>query len=197
MGDYAILGWGSLIWDLDDLTPHVRGDWDIGAGPVLPMEFTRISPKRKMGLVVCLDPMHGVGCATHAITSVRSGITEAAGDLARRERAPVRRIGAVCLASGHSNGSSPEVVALIADWCAQRGKTGAVWTDLPSNFTEHLGEPFSVLRALDYLGALAGASRDEAVRYIENAPASTDTPLRRALAAEPWWQAEARRLGLR
>jgi len=197
MGSYTILGWGSLIWDLDTLAPHVRGDWDIGAGPVLPMEFTRVSPKRKMGLVACLDTVHGLGCATHAITSVRGGIDEAIDDLARRERAPIQRIGAVCLASGHSNGSSAEVVALVADWCVRRGRTGAVWTDLSSNFTEHLGETFSIPRALDYLRTLGGTSRDEAVRYIENAPASTDTPLRRALEAAPWWQAEARRLGLR
>ena len=52
---YAIIGWGSLIWDLESLEPHVRGDWSMGAGPRLPMEFTRVSPKRKRALVVCLD----------------------------------------------------------------------------------------------------------------------------------------------
>jgi hypothetical protein len=34
------------------------------------MEFSRISPKRAMGLVVCLDPAAGVPCPTHAIGSV-------------------------------------------------------------------------------------------------------------------------------
>jgi hypothetical protein len=197
MGGYAILGWGSLIWDLDNLAPHVRGDWEMGAGPVLPMEFTRVSPKRKMGLVVCLDAIHGVGCPTHAIGSVRGGVTAVIDDLARRERAPVERIGAVCLATGRSHGSSAGVAALVADWCGRRGMAGAVWTDLPSNFAEHLGKDFTIPRALSYLAALTGDSRDEAVRYIENAPAATDTPLRRALAAEDWWQAEARRLDLR
>jgi hypothetical protein len=47
------------------------------------------------------------------------------------------------------------------------------------------------------LRCLTGDSLDEAVRYIENAPAATDTPLRRALSADDWWRAEARRLGLR
>ena len=39
MNGYAILGWGSLLWDLDDLSPHVRGPWRVCAGPALPMEF--------------------------------------------------------------------------------------------------------------------------------------------------------------
>jgi hypothetical protein len=197
MNGYAILGWGSLIWDLENLAPHVRGDWAMGVGPALPMEFTRISPKRKLGLVVCLDAMHGVGCATNAIASVRGEIGLVVSDLAQRERAGKRYIGAVCLGSNHSNGTSPEIVAAVRNWCLARGWAGAVWTDLPSNFADHQGEMFTIARAISYLHGLTGGSLDEAVRYIEQAPAATDTTLRRALAAEEWWQAEARRLNLR
>ena len=197
MNGYAILGWGSLIWDLDDLAPHVRGPWAMGAGPALPMEFTRVSPKRKRALVVCLDPEHGAGCATSVIASARGDIGAAVTDLARRERAPEQRIGAVCLASGQARGSSPEIVECVRRWCVAEGWAGAVWTGLSSNFEDHLGEVFSVPRAVSYLRTLTGDSLDEAVRYIENAPAATDTPLRRALAAEEWWCGEARRLGLR
>lgn len=197
MSGYAILGWGSLLWDLDTLVPHVRGDWEHHGGPVLPMEFTRVSPKRKMGLVVCLDTVHGAPCRTHAIASARDRIDAVVDDLARRERAPAKWIGAVCHRSGHRSGACAAVVALVAEWCAGRGLTGAVWTDLASNFEERLGTGFSIPRAVAYLQTLGGDSLDEAVRYIENAPAATDTPLRRALAAEAWWQAEAQRLGLR
>ncbi len=197
MSGYAILGWGSLIWDLDDLAPHVRGGWEMGAGPVLPMEFTRVSPKRKRALVVCLDAVHGTGCATSAILSTKAEIGAVVADLAARERAPAERIGAVCRPTGHRQGSSSEVAGRVADWCAARGLAGAVWTDLPSNFAEELGTGFSIPRALAYLRTLAGESLDEAVRYIENAPATTDTPLRRALGSDDWWLGEARRLGLR
>ncbi|MFQ5566250.1 MAG: hypothetical protein ACE5EU_07805 [Paracoccaceae bacterium] len=197
MNGYAILGWGSLIWDLDNLAPHVRGGWAMGAGPRLAMEFTRVSPKRKRALVVCLDAVHGTGCATNIIASVRDEIGAAAADLARRERAPDDRIGTVCLVSGHARGSSPEIVGDVRRWCAAEGWAGAVWTGLPSNFEDHLGEAFSVPRAVAYLRTLTGDSLDEAVRYIEQAPAATDTPLRRALAADEWWCAEARQRGLR
>ena len=197
MNGYAILGWGSLIWDLEILAGQVRGDWALGAGPRLPMEFTRISPKRKLGLVVCLDPVCGVGCTTNAIASTRGEIGAVVADLARRERAPDELIGAVCLTSGFERGASPEVVDAVRGWCLQGGWHGAVWTDLPSNFEAHLGQSFTIERALSYLRGLTGDSLDEAVCYIENAPAATNTPLRRALRAERWWQDEARRLGLR
>jgi len=196
MNGYAILGWGSLIWDLENLAPHVRGDWAMGAGPALAMEFSRISPKRKWALAVCLDGRFGLPCATHAIASVRDNIHDVISDLARRERALEQRIGAVCLASGHRSGSSPAVIEGVCRWCLAEGWTGAVWTDLRPNFEAQLDEEFSVSRAVAYLRTLTGDSLDEAVRYIENAPAATDTPLRRALAADEWWRGEARRLGL-
>ena len=189
---YAVLGWGSLIWDLDTLAPHVRLPWRMGDGPRLPMEFSRVSPKRRMGLVVCLDPA-GVPCPTHAIASTRIRLDDAVADLARRERAPAHRIGGVCLATGASQGREA-IAAVVRDWCLVAGWTGAVWTDLLPNYAEMLGEAFSIERGAAYLRTLAGDSLDEAVRYIENAPAATDTPLRRRLRADPWWRAQTARL---
>lgn len=192
---YAVLGWGSLIWDLDNLAPHVRLPWAMGAGPRLPMEFSRISAKRKMGLVVCLDPDAGVPCPTHAIESVRETLDAAIGDLALRERAPRLRIGGVCLATGAAHGRGP-IAAVVHDWCRAAGWTGAVWTDLLPNYAETRGEAFSIDCGVAYLRTLAGDSLDEAVRYIENAPSATDTPLRRRLSGDGWWSAQAARVDL-
>lgn len=189
---YAVLGWGSLIWDLGTLAPHVRLPWVMQAGPRLPMEFSRVSAKRRMGLVVCLDPA-GVPCPTHAAASTRTSLRDVVADLARRERAPKRRIGGVCLATGAAQGR--EAIAMVLrDWCRAAGWTGAVWTDLLPNYAELLGEAFTIERGMAYLRTLSGESLDEAVRYIENAPATTDTPLRRRLSSDPWWRAQAARL---
>jgi hypothetical protein len=191
---YAVLGWGSLIWDLDTLAPHVRLPWAMQAGPRLPMEFSRVSAKRRMGLVVCLDPS-GVPCPTHVIASTRDNLAEAVGDLAHRERAPRHRIGGVCLATGDAQGREA-IAGVVHDWCGAAGWTGAVWTDLLPNYAELLGEAFTIERGIAYLRTLAGESLDEAVRYIENAPAATDTALRQRLAADPWWRTQAARLAL-
>ena len=185
----AIIGWGSLIWDLDDLAPKVTGGWAMGAGPRLPLEFSRISAKRLMSLVVVIDPDHGAPCPSHAIASIRDDIHQAAEDLRARERAAdIAQIGAVCAVSGFSRSAHPAIAACVADWCERTGARGAVWTDLPCTFEAETGQPFSVDAGLAYLRALTGASAAEARRYIDSAPAATDTALRRRLARAPWWR---------
>lgn len=194
-GRYAIIGWGSLIWDLEILTPHVDLPWQMRAGPALPMEFSRISAKRKMALAVCLDLERGEPCPTHAVPSRRDDIGQVIEDLAARERAPFRRIGAVCLQTGHGQGRTA-FAEIVAEWCREHGWQGAVWTDLTSNFDDLAQRKFSVSSGADYLRTLDGESLAEAVRYISHAPETTDTPLRRALDRDPWWQDQKHRLGL-
>ncbi len=186
-GGIAILGWGSLLWDLDDLAPKVEGPWALRAGPRLPMEFSRISPKRRMGLTLALDPAMGAPCATHAIRSRRAELAAARADLAARERAPLDRIGWADAEGFESR--LPAVAGVIAAWCAASGWAGAVWTDLEPNFAEHAGTEFSVPNAMGWLRGLKHDSLAEAHRYIRNAPATVRTPLRRALVGDPWWRA--------
>ncbi|MEM6661834.1 MAG: hypothetical protein AAF666_06615 [Pseudomonadota bacterium] len=194
-GAVAIIGWGSLIWDLELLAPHVRQPWMHRAGPVLPMEFTRISPKRMGALAVCLDQTHGVTCDTCVIQSTRGDLMEAREDLARRERTPAGNIGAVCTKT-HFSAGRPQIAWLVMQWCMHSPYAGAVWTDIGPNFAQSQGEEFSVAGGLAYLKSLKGESLDSAVRYIKLAPVSTDTHLRLALRDDPWWQDQCERLGL-
>ena len=188
-GRVAILGWGSLLWDLADLAPKVDGPWRMGAGPRLPLEFSRISPKRKGSLVVVIDPDHGAECPTHAIASRRGTVAAAALDLRLRERATgLRHIGSYCARTGRARGSTRETVTRVAAWTRRTGAKGAVWTDLPRNFEAWTGTPFSVEAGLAYLAGLTGAGAVEARRYIDGAPATTVTPLRRRLSRAPWWR---------
>ena len=181
----AIIGWGSLVWDLENLTPHTQGDWLMEAGPKLPMEFSRISLKRKLGLAVCLDPEVGVPCKTHVIASVRGDIHAAVEDLRLRERAPYGLIGAHH--AGFKHGRMPEVLQIVQKWCEAEGWDGAVWTDLEPNFSAHTKRGFSVSEGIRYLKTLKGESLEEAYNYIQNASAQTATPLRAALVKDRWW----------
>lgn len=183
----AILGWGSLIWDLEILTPHTTGDWLMEAGPRLPMEFSRISPKRKLGLVVCLDPAVGVECTTNVIQSTKFDISHTIDDLAARERAPLNLIGAVH-ANGLQKGRMPEVCSAVTQWCESNDWDGAVWTDLEPNFRDYTEQAFSIEAGLSYLRTLSGENLIEAHNYIESAPEQTRTPLRTALSKDGWWQ---------
>jgi len=187
-GQTLILGYGSLLWDLDDLAPHVRGGWRMAAGPALPLEFSRVSPKRKRSLVVVIDPAAGTPCSTHAIESARATVAEAVVDLAARERTEVERIGWVDIEAGTAFSSHDGVTDTVRHWCEAQGARGVVWTDLDENFERATGAPFTVERGIAYLRGLEGESLAAAREYIDGAPIQTDTPLRRALAKEPWWQ---------
>ena len=182
----AIIGWGSLIWDLEVLTPHVAGDWQMGVGPDLPMEFSRVSPKRKMGLAVCLDPVDGVPCRTNVIASARADLEQAIDDLAVRERAPVSQIGWATLTDAHS--ALSDVNTIVQRWLVQSEFQAAIWTDLEANFAQAKGASFSIPAAIAHLKNLNAEQIEEAHRYIVEAPAATDTPLRRTLTVDPWWQ---------
>ena len=191
MEKIAVIGWGSLLWDLDDLAPHVTGDWTVAAGPRLPFEFVRVSPKRKQALVVVIDEAHGVECATSHIQSARGQLSDAVEDLARRERTVADQIGYADRAGRAQQSRHGFVVENVRSWLDTSGYDAAVWTDLGGNYHETLGEPFSIEGAIRYLKTLTGESLIEARRYIESAPENVETPLRSALRHEAWWQAVA------
>ena len=184
--DIAIIGWGSLIWDLEILEPQVDPRWQRGAGPALPLEFSRVSPKRKKALALIVDPEHGTSCATSLVVSRRNSLEKAVADLAARERAPLERIG-YASAGGNWRSHVDGVAERFEAWFAASGFSGAVWTDLPGNFHEETGTPYSLTAALAYLQGLEGRSLLEAKRYIELAPEETMTSLRKTLAGEAWW----------
>lgn len=184
--DIAIIGWGSLIWDLEILESQVDPRWQRGAGPVLPLEFSRVSPKRKRALALIVDPDHGTECLTSLVVSKRRSLEDAVNDLAARERAPLDRIG-YASQTGSWRSAVDGLQARFESWLAQTGFAGAVWTDLPGNFHDETGTPFSVSAAITYLRTLQGTSLLEAKRYIELAPEETMTALRQALSVEDWW----------
>ena len=184
----AILGWGSLIWDLDDLAPKVSGPWRRATGPAAPLEFSRISPKRLNALTVVIDPEIGEPRPTAVIDSARSTVKQAWADLAARERTKPSGIGWLDLHTDDSQTRHPRFAETVAAWCAAEGYAGAVWTDLEANFSDKQGHPFTLAAARAYLQTLPADGLAEAVRYIESAPPETDTPLRRSLSEDPWWR---------
>ncbi|MGI9464830.1 MAG: hypothetical protein ACR2OM_12860 [Aestuariivirgaceae bacterium] len=182
----AIIGYGSLIWDLDDLEPKVDGNWQRGAGPAMPVEFARVSPKRKQGLVLVIHADVPAPSATSYLMSNRKDVQHAVTDLAERERTQLDHIGYV-VRSGQGYSRQAGIIETVAEWLTGTDLDAAVWTDLDGNFDESTGEAFSHQAGLAHLRQLSGASLYEAWRYITYAPEETDTPFRRFLAADGWW----------
>jgi hypothetical protein len=92
----AILGWGFLIWDPREL--RLASNWPEG-GPVLPIEFSRISDDGHLILVI--DERHGVNVRTCYAHSSLTDLDRAVVDVQHRERTPRRdRIGFIHIAGG-------------------------------------------------------------------------------------------------
>jgi hypothetical protein len=183
----AVLAWGSLVWDPRELQAAAQFAPN---GPLLPIEFCRVSGDGRLTLVV--DENYGIVCKTYFAPSALQRLDEAIENLRLREGMPnARAVGFVESASGKQSDVAmqrhPEAVATIAAWTAASGYEAAIWTALASNFGEHGkgGEPFSVTAATRYLEKLAGedaAKFARALDYIRKAPPEVDTPVRDEVA---------------
>ena len=150
-------------------------------GPMLNIEFSRISESRKGALTLVIDSKNGVATQVAYCLSKRTQISEAAADLTNREKTGSKNIGFVH-ASGRGQHRDKISKDTIAKWCTNKAFDVVVWTDLASNFDEKTGRPFSVDAAADYLQALNEEGQLMARQYMAKAPDFVRTPLRTAFA---------------
>ena len=189
IGEIRILGWGSLLWDT---AHHADFDGQHDAweqdGPVLPLEFSRVSQRRKGALTLVIDRDHGSPTKVSSARSRRGALPAAIDDLASREgTTQEEQIGFVDLIANTHRGRDAATVQAVEAWAKQRGLVAAIWTDLASNFEEKTKQSWSVKAAIAYLKGLPEDARAAAEEYIRNAPAWAKTPLRDAAAAQLGW----------
>jgi hypothetical protein len=182
----AIISWGSLLWDPDSKFDRMHRGW-IEDGPVLKIEFSQVDPAADGGLTLVIDSQHGAPCRTYYALSNRQRPETALQDLSRREGVPNKAIGFVSLLTFRSRGHDPASVQKIALWARQHRIDVALWTDCPSNFSRRCHRPFSVSAAIAHLQGLSPQAKVEIAEYVWRAPATVDTPLRRALQGPPWF----------
>ena len=181
----AILGWGSLIWEKRPEFDKWHEDW-LPDGPMLKLEFSRISESRADALTLVIDDKHGELCCVDYALSKRRTPDDAICDLRCREGTILRHIG-YHFADGSRSGE-PAVPDRIRTWAKDKKLDVVVWTGLSSNFQQkERGKPFSVREALSYLKALSPEGMVKAAEYVWRAPEFIHTPLRRALEVEPWF----------
>ena len=182
----VVLAWGSLVWDPGEL--QTAGKF-MANGPLLPIEFCRISNDGRLTLAI--DETFGALCKTYSARSSLQSLDAARDNLCQREgMADARAIGFVEPASNRQSDfaleSHPQVVATIGAWAESLGYDAAIWTALTSNFNDWgKGEPFSVSAALQYLETLEGDDPTkfaQALAYIRNAPPEVETPVRDEVA---------------
>jgi cation transport regulator ChaC len=174
----AILGWGSLLWDSRPEFDQRHGAWRLD-GPMLKIEFSRISASRAGALTLVLDAQHGADTRVAYCLSLRTSLPLAIEDLRTREGTTLSNIAHV-RASGTGQSRDSVTQSAIAAWATVQKFDAVVWTDLQSNFRAKTKTQFSVDAATAYLRSLSVEGRRAAFDYIDKAPYFVDTPLRQA-----------------
>ena len=185
----AILGWGSLIWDARlEFSMH-HEEWQPN-GPLLPLEFSRISESRKGALTLVVDPQYGTICRTAYAVSTRRDPTDVIVDLRIREGTGLKWIG-FYFANGSRKGEI-KVPETIVTWAAAGHFDVVVWTGLPNNFKDKNMENFSVEAAIRHIENLSHEGKSMATEYVRRTPDFVQTPLRTALQSLPWFPSPAK-----
>lgn len=162
----AIIGWGSLIWCPGSLNIATRWRRD---GPLLPIEFARISVDGRLTLVI----HRGVdGVRTYWAVSGCETLDQARENLREREGSPLSKIH--WIRSGEPIGDSASYVhTSISSWLARRNDLDAtIWAGLESNWDCRRLRPFSADDAVRYMLELeekradASTNFDRAAEYI-------------------------------
>lgn len=179
----ALLGWGSLLWEGGSAFDAWHKPW-LNEGPVLKLEFSRISRSRHDALTLVIDPTNGVPTTVAYCMSRRLDIAETIEDLRIRECTSAKNIGFIHR-GGKAKFRDPTSHDTILAWAAAHDMDGVVWTDLPSNFEKIVGRPFSVAAAVNYVQTLDPEGKAKALEYIRQAPEFVQTPLRNAFSHQP------------
>ena len=180
MTNIACLGWGSLIWDPQDLS--IRGCW-FDDGPLIPLEFARQSMDDRITLVIspAARPVRSLWTLMDSYS-----LEDAKEQLQLREKTKnPEHIG------NWSRGEqSPKWIPELSEWALTRNIDSVIWTALPPRFKGENNRPPSVEDVLRHLRALPKPARDEAEKYIRRAPGQIDTAYRKRIEAElqllPW-----------
>jgi hypothetical protein len=176
------LGWGSLFWDPRNLP--TRGNWKED-GPLLPIEFARLSGRHRLTLVFM--PGAELVPVLWAELDVPT-LKDAVSALAAREEARGRNyIERVIARWPHTDKAcSYPGLPEVEEWATERAIDGVVWTALEPKFPKEGHSPSSD-EAVAYLKKLEGKPRAAAEQYIRRAPDQIRTAYRRAIEASLGW----------
>ena len=184
----AILGWGSLLWGVENNRDFERlhGPW-MSDGPELQLEFSRKSRTRAGALTLVIDPKHGAASRVAYAFSARAEPQEAINDLLRREGTTSENIGRFFAEHFTLNRARSAVaLASIGTWAKEKSLDAVLWTDLVGDF-DAIDEDAFVQSAVRYIQGLTAKGKAKAAEYVWLAPDFVRTPLRDALEKEPWF----------
>ena len=184
----GILAWGSLIWQPKDLFFDTEFGWKED-GPILPIEFARISKDGRLTLVIT---QNGALVPTFYTASKYKTLDEAILNLAVIEGSGRRSIGSY---DKTKNEFSHNVFfkEIIRDWINDKDFDAVIWTNLGENWVikNEKGEIIDTIESakrIEYLKSLKGNTSVLAEEYIRKTPVQIKTKYRAKIEAELNWK---------
>ena len=183
----AILGWGSLIWQPKELAYNKTFGWQKD-GPILPIEFARISKDGRLTLVITEN---GTKVPVLFTLSNCHNLEEAVLNLAVREGSGRNSIGSYDK-NKDTFSSKFQFENEIKNWIKNTDFDAVIWTNLGENWNikNEKGDIIRQIepeRRIEYLKELKGNTSAIAEEYIRRTPIKINTDFRKKIEATLNW----------
>lgn len=183
----AILGWGSLIWQTKELAFNKSFGWKKD-GPILPIEFARISKDGRLTLVITEN---GTEVPVLFTLSNYHNLEEAILNLAVREDSGRNSIGSYDK-SKDTFSSKFLFKDEIINWIKNTDFDAVIWTNLGENWNikndkGDIVRQIEPERRIEYLKELKGHTSSIAEEYIRRTPHQIVTAFRKKIESELNW----------
>lgn len=182
----ACLGWGALIWDHRELP--IKETW-FENGPVLPIEFLRISRDGRLTLVI--DNKNGSMVRTLWTLLDCEDIEDAKNKLSLREsgqkfgKTGIKVVDALSI---YDEINENIVKQTIFKWLQEMKLDGVVWTALPPKFDGENYKAPTLDQVINYLKNLNKDKQKKAEEYIRKAPIQINTKYRKKIIEKLGWE---------
>ena len=173
----AILGWGSLIWNPQNLQFNVESSWILG-GPVLPIEYSRISDNGRLTLVITKE---GTPNKTFFALSTNEDLKSAIENLRNREGTITKNIGYFIKKNRIFFPENFDFKENILNWIEDKDIDAVIWTNIPERWKEICEDRINYLKSLDT------EKKELAMDYIIKTPIEIKTKLRVEIETQLNW----------
>jgi len=143
------IAWGSLLWNFKSL--RIETEWT-KSNIKFPLNFSRISDSGQGRLTLVIDKtgeMNNVYYARTAFTNLNTAIEK----LKTREKTSNKNIGFINIPSNTFRTSllDDKKIQELVSFAKKNKIDGLIWTEIPPNFNEVFGKPYSKESAIEYI----------------------------------------------
>ena len=171
------IGWGSLIWNPGELI--IQNHW-FEDGPMLPIEFTRISNDNRVTLIIDRE--------AKSIKTLWALMT--CDDLYKAKESLMKREGISKIDRIHSaiqnETVKDKIESEIQKWLIEKGIDSAIWTGLSYSKKTKYKRP-SIDCIISHLSNLTDGQKKDAENYIRKAPKQINTEYRKTIEERLGW----------